>query len=403
MRTLAIQAANGNYNQEDRQALNAEYQQLKQHLSTVAQDSNFAGKSLLNGQFNETLQVGADAMQTIDLQLPKFDITHIGTDATKQAAIQTPNYEIGAINIFDTMNVTYIFNELGIYPDKLPERSDVDEWHGDSPVITATTSTGTEAVVMTGAYNSTHDIAQAVTAANLGIRASATTYTPISFRETPRAPHEKVPYDEPVILNFDLVGGGGTVPISASFTDFQDGAQVQAMADQINQHTATTGIRAVAFEEFHFLHGSNHGVYLIDDDGHNIGFANIDVDNAGENSLELRVYAGRAFTPNFVGAAGRTTEFYRYLKTPVQTTEINHKNILTTGTISYFDTETGEPIPVSDWGKDRPRELFNNTYTTTYEEVPEIAVSDTDILSQDSAQQAISVLDGALGQINEGR
>ncbi|MBN8803139.1 MAG: flagellin, partial [Stenotrophomonas acidaminiphila] len=66
IRELAVQSANATNSSSDRDALNAEVQQLLSEIDRVANQTSFNGTKLLDGSFTGALfQVGADAGQTI--------------------------------------------------------------------------------------------------------------------------------------------------------------------------------------------------------------------------------------------------------------------------------------------------------------------------------------------------
>jgi flagellin len=67
MRELAVQASNGTNTQADRDALNNEYTQLKDEIQRVAEQTKFAGASLLNGSFSAVFQVGANVGESITI------------------------------------------------------------------------------------------------------------------------------------------------------------------------------------------------------------------------------------------------------------------------------------------------------------------------------------------------
>lgn len=70
IRELAVQAANATNSSSDRAALDAEVQQRIQEIDRVSTQTNFNGLRVLDGSFGkETFQVGADAGQTISLDL----------------------------------------------------------------------------------------------------------------------------------------------------------------------------------------------------------------------------------------------------------------------------------------------------------------------------------------------
>jgi flagellin len=69
IRTLAIQSQNGINSSADRAALQQEVTALVAELSRIGTDTNFAGNSLLSGGFSASFQVGANAGQTISVNL----------------------------------------------------------------------------------------------------------------------------------------------------------------------------------------------------------------------------------------------------------------------------------------------------------------------------------------------
>jgi flagellin len=76
IRTLAQQAANGSNTDEDRLAIQEEIRSLSAEVNRVATDTTFGGQNLLNGSYEASFQVGADAVQTIG-----FSMKSVGTTA----------------------------------------------------------------------------------------------------------------------------------------------------------------------------------------------------------------------------------------------------------------------------------------------------------------------------------
>lgn len=80
MRELSIQSANGIYSNDDRTTLDAEVQQLKSELDRIAETTSFNGQNILDGSLgNVALQVGANANQTIDVDIAAFDTASLGS------------------------------------------------------------------------------------------------------------------------------------------------------------------------------------------------------------------------------------------------------------------------------------------------------------------------------------
>ncbi|WP_419148796.1 flagellin [Pseudoalteromonas 'SMAR'] len=69
IRTLAQQAANGSNTDEDRLAIQEEIQSLSLEVNRVAKDTTFGGQNLLDGSYEASFQVGADAVQTIGFSM----------------------------------------------------------------------------------------------------------------------------------------------------------------------------------------------------------------------------------------------------------------------------------------------------------------------------------------------
>jgi len=72
IRQLAIQAQNGINSTADRVALQKEVSALKTEINRIASTTQFAGKNLLDGSYNELFLVGANAGQTISINLSSF-------------------------------------------------------------------------------------------------------------------------------------------------------------------------------------------------------------------------------------------------------------------------------------------------------------------------------------------
>ncbi|GHE81028.1 flagellin N-terminal helical domain-containing protein [Thalassotalea profundi] len=74
MRTLAVQASNGSNNADDRAALNAEYKELTDELTRISNDTEFGGVKLLDSNYKEAFQIGANKGQLITIEISK-DLT----------------------------------------------------------------------------------------------------------------------------------------------------------------------------------------------------------------------------------------------------------------------------------------------------------------------------------------
>ena len=71
MRELAVQAASGQYDSDNRAALDTEYQELKSEIDRVVSATNFNGQKLLDGTFSGgiTFQVGPTTTSESQIQI----------------------------------------------------------------------------------------------------------------------------------------------------------------------------------------------------------------------------------------------------------------------------------------------------------------------------------------------
>jgi flagellin len=78
IRVLAVQSQNGINSSADRAALQKEVSALKSEISRIATDTQFANVDLLTGGFSAAFLVGANAGQTISVNLSRSDGTSFG-------------------------------------------------------------------------------------------------------------------------------------------------------------------------------------------------------------------------------------------------------------------------------------------------------------------------------------
>lgn len=81
IRELALQSTNGTNSAADREALNAEAQQLLSEVSRATEQTNFNGLNLLDGSFSSKFQIGANAGETISVSIAKLTSDTLGVSA----------------------------------------------------------------------------------------------------------------------------------------------------------------------------------------------------------------------------------------------------------------------------------------------------------------------------------
>ncbi len=107
IRTLAVQSQNGINSSADRTALQAEVAQLQAELSRIAETTQFGGVNILDGGFSASFLVGANAGQTISVNLSTpdgfspaglgVDTLTVGTNGGASAALAAVDAAISSI------------------------------------------------------------------------------------------------------------------------------------------------------------------------------------------------------------------------------------------------------------------------------------------------------------------
>jgi flagellin len=103
MREIAVQASNGTNTTADRSSLDAEVSQLMEEVGRIASTTAFNGQTLLNGAFasgtgNATFQVGANAGNTISINIAAANEVGLG--------LETSNYTAATTGV--TASATYV-------------------------------------------------------------------------------------------------------------------------------------------------------------------------------------------------------------------------------------------------------------------------------------------------------
>ena len=94
LRELSLQAANGTLSEGQRQALNAEAQQLVDQINDVSQDTQFNGQGLLNQ--DQTIDLGTEGGSALELQ--DASAGALGLDTIDLSTADGANAALGAID-----------------------------------------------------------------------------------------------------------------------------------------------------------------------------------------------------------------------------------------------------------------------------------------------------------------
>lgn len=223
VRELAVQSANATNSDVDREALQAEVEQLLSEVSRTADETDFNGRKLLDGSFNATFQIGANAGQTLDISIAELTSDKLGASDAVGVSSQ------GSANALS--NGDLIINDKAIQPSKAEDDS--------SSFADAATS----AIAKVAAINDVYD--------ETGVKAVA--------NENTLAGNEMVAGTANTNGNIQING------VSVSITATTDAAQTRAgVVAAINALSDQTGVMAVDSDS------DSAGVSLVAADGRNI-------------------------------------------------------------------------------------------------------------------------------------
>ncbi len=329
IRELAIQAANDTNSATDRASLQQEVAQLQQELNRIADTTSFNGKMLFDGTFTaQKFHVGAEADQYITVTIGNARADHIGNNTLE-----------GDANAAATMNAAIAST------DKVGNRFSAQNLTISGNLGTVTISSGTLAD-----HSTAKSIAEAVNnvTSQTGVEASARTTATLSGLSNAGT------------VSFNLYGSNSTaVAISASVASTSD---LTDLADEINAHSASTGITATV---------DGGTITLVSEQGYDIAIENFAVDTTATVD-----------TISFRGASGTTA---------VTLTEASNDSGTVGGTVSFSSAESYS-VTTSNSGT-----LFTNASNSSSLS----SVASIDIGTQSGANSAIDVVDGAIAYIDD--
>ena len=113
MRELSVQSANDTNSSTDRASLDAEFSQLQSEIQRIADNTEFNGRTLLNGSATAglTFHVGANAGETITVSVNSMGLTGLGVDSG-DAGITTQSAADAAISTIDS-SISLVDTERG--------------------------------------------------------------------------------------------------------------------------------------------------------------------------------------------------------------------------------------------------------------------------------------------------
>ena len=226
IRELAVQSANATNSDVDREALQAEVDQLVSEISRTADETDFNGRKLLDGSFSATFQVGANAGQTVDISIGELTADKLGSSSQSGLSARGTDQSLG--------NGDLIINGVAVQASRAEDDT------------SSTSNNSASAISKVAAINRVSD--------ETGVTAFV---------------------NENVAGGSDMTAESGTGSfklngVEISFATTTDAAQTRAAISQaINAVADQTGVSAVDTE------ASSTGVNLTAEDGRNIQISDV--------------------------------------------------------------------------------------------------------------------------------
>ncbi|MBW8190833.1 flagellin [Neiella marina] len=354
MRDLSIQAANGSNSSSDRSAIQEEVVQLQKELTRIAETTTFGDRNLLDGTFGtESFQVGANANETIEVALAAFTASDMGS---YQQQLTVASDAAQAVS-----------EGLGAVATGVASSAPLD--NGVDAGTLTITSNGNEVPVDIDDEFSAKEISDKINAVagETGVSADARTKVKLGG------------FSGDDTISFNLMGTNDD-PLKAktiiAVTDADGG--LEGLANEINKVSADTGVTATV--------NSSGDIELISERGDDIAIT------------EYSSRAGTALTAQAYEYDGET------VAGAAQTLAGGTGNITISGTVR-FDSSTSYTVDAATTniliGSSDATGIMGAAAATNVSGLAEI--SDIDVSTAKGAQDALSVIDGALNYIDSSR
>ncbi|MGC8503906.1 MAG: flagellin [Acidithiobacillus sp.] len=348
IRTTAVQAANASNTAQDRQALQGVVTQLLAQVQTIATQTQFNGQNLLDGTFaGAQFQVGANANQIINVSVGNAKTNAIGNYSTSTA---------GTIYTSSGSFVQGGYAQGGAFT---VSTSGIGNFTAGALAISG--SIGTSSVNVNTATESAANIAAAVNAASSQTGVTAQGYTSVALVATTGT------------YSFTLSNGSSGSPtnqvnISATVTQGSNGQpDLSSLVSAINNNSAQTGIAA----NVQTVNGTNELV-LTQSNGNNIVLGSSTSGLASGSTGSL--YAVAANTTTQIG----------------ETISSGTANVLFQGAVQF---QSSQSYAIGN--------AINIGFSSQAASLSGSAVSNINVSTAQGAQQAISILDQAINNLNQ--
>ncbi len=346
MRDLALQSANGSNSSADRDSLQKEVGQLKTELDRIATTTSFGGQKILTGGFKGVaFQVGSNANETISVSVASAQTKDLGK-------INTVSYAGFAFGGVGTAETTAAAASSKVGTQNLT-------------FSTTTNGVAKTSIVGVSAGDSAGDIAAEINTNVSGVQAAARTTVRLDFADLANAT--------------DAIGisvNGQTLTTFTATAATNDEVVAGSFASQITTNSALSGLKVVD--------NGDGTLDLIDESG-----ADISIGVTAATNGALTVVGRNYDNTATVGATAATLD-------------AANEDIVATGDIRFTTQRPSDSFSLTTSNTTGGFATVGTAQAGTVAELTD-RISDVDISSVKGAQDAISLIDSALAQIDANR
>ena len=404
LRELALQAANGDKSDADRVSLQQEFTAKVGELNRIASTTTFGGRNLLDGSFNNVaFQIGANANETISFGMTDISATALkgnyseatavggamkGLSATSTGSVLaagTASVKGGAVSTLTTggaastvlaADVITINGNAVVLTDADKGAAVATAIQTADPTVTATFNDTTGELTLSSAAPI---VVGGADAGKIGLTAGTTPLT----GSTPKTGTAEM-------------GAVGGISVNGTDVAWTATSTIQDVLDDIN---AVTGIASAAI-------GTDGRIKVTSEDGNDVKLTNTVSGSLSQLGLAAGTSQAKLTEDTSISLNGVEVKFKKGDTTDAIVASINSASTgvmaskAADGTLSLFADKN---IVIADGSAGTGLEKLGLTAGTTTAVTLETTVSDLNILSAASSQQAIQALDDAMQQIDSQR
>ncbi|MBK3456861.1 flagellin [Pseudomonas shahriarae] len=407
LRELALQAANGDKSDADRVSLQQEFTAKVGELNRIASTTTFGGRNLLDGSFsNVAFQIGANANETISFGMTDISATALkgnykeaavdgkamtglaatatGTNIGGMKATTTGGVPPAAVTGGDKISINGVEITLVAGANAVAagtnNAAEINKKSSETGVTATAAADGK--ITLTSKSAITVEDVDAGAATSIGLASSAT------------------PIAAAAITEATLIGAAGAISVNGTAVSW---AATESIEDVIGKIADEAGTGATA--EF-----KDGRVVLTSGDGKDIKLANTDSGSLSQLGLSAGTSQAKLTSDTSIDVNGVEVKFKKGDTADAIVASINSastgvqasKNA--DGTLNLF---ADKDITIKDGSAGTGLKMLGledvATAGTKTAVTMETTVSDLNILSAASSQQAIQALDDAMQQIDSQR